>query len=166
MSNITFNKIENNVKMYGSNQIGVYVDGVLKYYITESDYAPNSRIFTFPEDKQLGTFINKYKPENFSMMKALVLEHFDELLECEKEHWDYFIKITYVNGLYGSISKEHLAYKIISLDSYGYTREKFSLIYIELLKNLIATNKEEFKDVGKIDIINCVDFSIETININ
>ncbi|WNV45909.1 hypothetical protein [Aeromonas phage AerS_266] len=165
MSNITFSKIENNVKMYGSNQVGVYVDNELKYYIAESEYATPIRIFTFPENNQLGTFINKYKPLDFSEMRFLVINRFAELVASQKEHVYYFIKVTYVNGLFGSVSRDHLDYGYISLGEFGFTTEKFSPPHINKLKKFIETKSLEFKDVSKIEIINTIDFSIETINI-
>lgn len=166
MSNITFFAIENNVQMYGFNQIGVYVDGELKYYITESDFGPKMRIFTYPENYQLGAFTNKYKPEDYSVMRFLVLDRFSELQECEKERWSHFIKIIFVNGLHGSISRDHLGYGAVSLMTFGHTADKFSLKDIEMLKKFIETKPDEFKTVSKIEIIKTTDFSIETININ
>ena len=162
---ITFAKIEDNAKMYGSDQVGVYLDGVMRFFITSNGAFLHARIFTYPDNQQMCGFINKYKPTSVEEMKKLVQAHLGELLETLNDERSYFIKPVYTSGVYGSVSREHLSWGYLSFDAFDWTREQFSLELVQKLKALIHEHPEKAQDVTRIEIIDVRELTKEIIQI-
>lgn len=162
---ITFAKIEDNAKMYGSDQVGVYLDGVMRFFITSNGGFLHARIFTYPDNQQMCGFINKYKPSSVEEMKKLVQAHLGELLETLNDERSYFIKSVYTSGVYGSVSREHLSWGYLSFDAFDWTREQFSLELVQKLKALIHEHPEKAQDVTRIEIIDVRELTKEIIQI-
>ena len=162
---ITFAKIEDNAKMYGSDQVGVYLDGVMRFFITSNGGFLHARIFTYPDNQQMCGFINKYKPTSVEEMKKLVQAHLGELLETLNDERSYFIKPVYTSGVYGSVSREHLSWGYLSFDAFDWTLEQFSLELVQKLKALIHEHPEKAQDVTRIEIIDVRELTKEIIQI-
>lgn len=162
---ITFAKIEDNTGMYGENQIGVYIDGVLRFFITESEYTPPIRVFSYPENLQICHFSLKNKEviKTTKEMELVIMDDIASLLEEEKSEQRFFIRPIFTNGLFGSVDKDHLEYGILNITNYSCSDVKFSQTLVEAFKKQIKNHANEIENVSSIEIINTSNFSSEVI---
>lgn len=161
--NITFAKIEDNTGMYGENQIGVYIDGLLRFFITESEFAAPIRVFSCPENLQMCDFLDGKIVKTTKEMKRVIMDDIASLLDAEKGEQTFFIKPIFTNGLFGSVSKDHLEYGRLNITNYSCTGSKFSAQLVDAFKEQIKNHANEIENVSSIEIINTRNFSSEVI---
>ena len=100
MRNITFNKLSNTAGMFGNSQIGVYENGILKFYLATSEiYDCGIRVFSVPDDIQLVDFMLSHRTDSFEEMIKIIMENYDELLNSYKNTERFIINAILGNGL-------------------------------------------------------------------
>lgn len=125
---VEFHDLENTSGMFGRDQVGVYVNGELMFYLTDAKFAnyPHDwRVFTVPEDYQLSSQLNEIVgnvvgASNISKMKQNISNNIEKLVRLKTELTPlYSVSALLKSGIIQSIGEE--AY------SYGYLRFNMSV---------------------------------------
>lgn len=160
---VEFRDLENTSGMFGRDQVGVYVDGELMFYLTDAGFANypcDWRVFAVPEDYQLSSQLNEIVgnvvgASNISKMKQNISNNIEKLVRLKTELTPlYSVSALLKSGIIQSIDKE--AY------SYGYLRFNMSVGFgcvnmrqPELDKLMLKLKKDkDMEDVVEVYTIN------------